>query len=154
MKFFGKKKGGKRCLVVLAMLIALMFVASSVYADAGPTRFSNNQNVKSYVLTNATTTTKATAVSTSTITVLNHRILGYTIQELDPTAAAERIVGLYDSASVIAATATYLIDETETSDNVSATRWYPYPMALANGLTVLQGVNTVVIIYYEDKREI
>jgi hypothetical protein len=140
----------KRFLSVV-LILAFVFMASSGYALD---RFSNNQNVKSYVITNATATTKASAVSTSTITVANHRILGYTVQELDPTAAAERIVAIYDSASVGAATATTLLDETETPDNESATRWYPYPMALANGLTVLQGANTIAIIYYEDKREI
>lgn len=138
--------------VFVIALIALMFFMASVGYAEGVGRFSNNQVVKSYVITNATTTTKATAVSTSTITTAYHRILGYTVQELDPTAAAERMVALYDSSSVAGATATTLVDETETSDNVSATRWYPYPMEIANGLTVLQGANTVAIVYYEDKR--
>jgi len=154
MMFKKKPKNGGRCLRVMAILVvSFMIVASSVYADS-MARFSNNQNVKTYVITNATTTTKCTAVSSTYIDTKYHRILGFTVQELDPGAAAERIVALYDSASVGAATATYLVDECETSDNVSATRWYPYPMGLTNGLVVMQGVNTVALVYYEDKREI
>ena len=150
--FKKKPKGGKKCIAIFAMLLILAFAVSSVYAES-LSRFSNNQNCKMYSIVNTGATALSTGISTSTITVLNHRILGFTIAEADPSAASERIVALYDSATG-GETVAKLIDECETSDNVSATRFYPYPKSIETQLTVRQGANTIVTVYYEDKREI
>jgi hypothetical protein len=148
-----KKKSGKRYLALAIFLVAVFMASVALASDGGITRLNANQEVLTYVCVNTSAVAAAnTNISTSTITTQNHRILGFTVQEYDPTAAAERIVGLYDCDSDLEITTTYIFDEAETSDNVSYTRWYPYPKALSQGLTVQQGANTVVIIYYEDIR--
>lgn len=147
----GKKKG-KRYLM-LAVLLVVGFMASSAFAE-GLTRLSPNSEIQTYVCTNTTTEAANTNISTSTITVANHRILGFTVQEYDPTIASERIVGLYDCDTDGEITTTYLFDEAESgTDNASLTRWYVYPKRLSQGLTVQQGANTIVIVYYEDMRK-
>lgn len=149
-----KKKGAKRIAMLAILLVAFALIASSVYADTMQ-RFSNNQNVETYVISNSSGTAKLeTAISTATISPANHRILGYSISPYDTTKGSEFWIGLYDDATN-AKTSTDIIDESEWGQSTDKSpRWYPYPRELTDGLVVLQGMNTTVVIYYEDKREI
>ena len=152
MIFKCKKKGSKKALVIMSVLLAVLFVSSMVYAE-GMGRFSNYQNVKTYVCTNTGLAAASTNIATTTISPTNHRILGFTVLEYNPSAAAERIIALYDCAAG-GETAALLKDECEVADNLTGNRWYPYPMAIDTQLTVRLGANCLGIIYYEDKREI
>lgn len=154
----GKKKG-KRYLA-LAVLLCVMFMASSVFAE-GPTRLGPNQRVQMYVIDNPVDTTSSnelsTNVATTTIVPTYDRILGYTIQPSDLSKTSERFVALYDATSAAGTydmSTTYLFDEFEASEAGDInTRWYCYPRQLLYGLSVRQGPNTTVIIYYEDTRQ-
>ena len=151
---FKCKKKSKRGFWMFAVILAIISMASFVYADAGPSRFSNNQNTHTYICTNTDSVANAsTNISTATLTVLYHRILGFSISEYNSALNAGREAALYDCAAGGEAT-TVLMDEGESSDDVPFSRWYPYPMNITTQLTVRQGPNTVVAIFYEDKREI
>ena len=154
MMFKKKPKNGGRCLRVMAILVvSFMIVASSVYAES-LNRFSNNQNLKSYICTNSATIAYGiTNISTSTIIPNYCRVLGFSIMPLDTSKHSEFVVSLIDAANYTAST--YLFDEAEranTADKLPT--WYAYPRMITTQLSVWQGPNTVVVVYYEDKREI
>lgn len=152
---FGKKKG-KRYIALLAFLVVL-FMASLSRAELN--RFSQGQEIQMYIIQNTSGTAYLqTNVSTSTITTANHRILGAVVVPYDETKNAELVVGLYDVAALSTVTssnyASYVFDEIEmgTTENRQP-RWYPYPKRLTTQLSIWQGPNTVVIIFYEDLRK-
>ena len=154
----GKKKKG-RGYIALAVLLAVTFMASSAFAlyDAP------NKQVEMYVIENVyaageqSTTYLTTSVSVATIIPGTHRILGFSVMPSNTSLSSERVVGLYDCVDTVSTdyiTSTYVFDEFEAAEtNAYADRWYPYPRALTSGLTVRQGSNTIVTIYYEDTRK-
>jgi hypothetical protein len=149
------KKGMKRVFVTLAILFAFVFVASSVYAES-MSRFSNYQNCKTYTVVNTSAAATATAaVSTSTISPIYNRILGYSVTIYNMSSTNDGRVALYDSTST-GATTSYLFAESEadTTYRKDITVFYPYPRKLDSGLVIAQGCNTIVTVYYEDIREI
>ena len=145
----GKKKKGVKRYLVLAAILAVAFMASPAFAFYE----SPNREVQTYICTNSSTTAYgATAIAVTTIVPEYCRILGYSIMPYDNTKGSEFVVGLYDDTD--AQTATAIFDEAELgATNDKAPRFLPYPKRLTNGLTVWQGMNTVVIIYYEDTRK-
>ena len=150
----GKGKGSKRILAVALILIGLALVATSVYADSGLTRFSNNQNVKMYVIENIAATRKWTAVSTSTIVPSYNRIIGYEVCPYATAFSVDNFIALADDSTVAGVAATDVFGESEAATGSSLSKWLPYPRELSTGLVVHQGAYTYAIIYYEDKREI
>ena len=88
-----------------------------------------------------------------------HRILGYVCVPYDSTKGSEFVASLWDVAKLYTPTsttyATYALDEAEWAGVAyhKDPKWYKYPMRLTTQLTVWQGINTVVIVYYEDTRE-
>jgi len=145
----GKKKKGRRFLL-LAVFLVVVFMASSALALYD----SPNKELLTYVCTNSSGVYTNTNISTSTITTQNHRILGFSMAAYDTSKSTEWVVGLYDCDTDGEITDTYIFDEAEfgTTDN-KAPRWYAYPKRLTQGLTVQQGPNTTVTIYYEDTRK-
>jgi len=151
----GSKKKGKRYLAILAFL-AVVFMASSAFALYE----APNREVQTYICSNSSTIAYAvTNCSTSTggsgeegINPAYHRILGYSILPYNTSKGSEFFVTLYDEA--LAQTATYIFDEAELgATNDKAPRMLPYPKRLARALSVWQGPNTIVVIYYEDMRK-
>jgi hypothetical protein len=146
---FKCKKPRKGLSLVLALfLVALMAVPAFALYEAP------NKLLHTYVKANTSGTAKQeTAVSVTTIIPQYCRIIGYTIMPYDTTKNAELWIGLYDDATN-AATSTDIFDEAEQGQsNYKAPIWYPYPKKLTDGLVFLQGMNSVVVIYYEDTRE-
>ena len=156
------KSKGIRVLLI-ALLVAFLAM-STAYAD-GPIRFSKDQVCEMYVSENTSATLyQATAVSTSTggsggkgINPLYCRILGFSIGPSNSSAGSEFVVGLYDTATINGATAAAdtIFDEAELDDtnDGKVPFWYPYPKKLATQLNIWQGINTIVVIYYEDTRD-
>ena len=142
---------------ILVAMFLVMFLFASVASASGPVRFSKDQVLETYVSVNTTASPVTTSVSTSTITTAYHRILGYAIGAADSSASSEFFMALYDSTSLLAATAALdnIFDEAELDADTygNTPMWYPYPKKLDTGLTIRQGCNTVVIIYYEDIRK-
>ena len=146
----GKCKGKKgKKYIVLALVVMMLFAAQSAFAlyDAP------NKLVHMYVCTNSAAGSAGTTnISTSTIMPSYHRILGYRIAPYNTSKGSEFWCSLYDDTGTT--DYTLVFDEAEwgaTSDKSPI--WYAYPKKLSTGLSVQQGANTVVIIYYEDIRE-
>lgn len=149
-----KKKGGRK--VVLALFMVMLMAGSAFALYEAP-----NKQVETYVCTNTSGTAYGeTNISESTggsggegINSDYHRILGCSIMPYNNTKNSEFVVGLYDDSTCD--TASYVFDEAELGANDDkAPRWLPYPKKLSRSLSVWQGPNTVVIIYYEDMRKI
>jgi hypothetical protein len=145
--FKKKTKKGSRCLVLALFLVAVMACSAFALYDAP------NKELQTYICTNTSGTAYGkTAISTSTITVANHRVIGYAILPYDTTKGSELVASFYDDTT--ANTASYVFDEVELgATNDRLPRILPYPKRLTRGLTVWQGPNTVVVVYYEDVRK-
>jgi hypothetical protein len=148
----------KKILSIL-LVVGLLFIAADSFAQMN--RFNPSQNIRVYTVANtyaaATGPVDASAaVSTDTIKPGYNRIIGYSVQILNTSIGAQCYVGLYDTTTnggcTTGASGT-MFGEAEagvpTMENTK-TVWFPYPKALANGLWIRQGINTVVTIYYED----
>lgn len=134
-----------------AICLVLMVMASFSNAHA-ITAFSQNSECEMYVSANTTNAYKETAVSTSTIIPAYHRILGVNIVPLDISAGSEFIFVLHDGAN--ANSTANIFDEAEYGqDEEKKPYFYPHPKRLITGLTIVQGANSVVIVYYEDTRK-
>ena len=151
---FGKSKMriGLLALFVVLSMVALTGVA---FAD-GPNRFSQGQEIETYVIYNIYPAVPGTPgletnVSTSTIVPQYCRILGYSIRTYNTSLSSEGWIGLYDYSDK---NVTYIFDEAELeTSEFEIVRWYPYPKRISTQLTVTQGANTIVVIYYEDTRK-
>ncbi len=143
--------------LVLAVLLVVFIASFSAYAE-GPTRLGPFEETETYVSINdyiGTEVDKGLIVEAATIglTVKYHRILGFSVVPQDGNYSSELTLGLYDTTTADLMTATTLFDEAEWDDDGNnQPRWYPYPKRLASGLSLIQGPNTVAIIYYEDMR--
>jgi len=138
-------KGAGISLFLIALLVLFAFDGHALEA-----RFSVNSETETYVATNTDYIAYGeTNVSTSTIVAGRHRLLGFVCLPYDTTLASELVVSLHDAANTI--TAANLFDEAEWDPDWNKTpMWYPYPKAITTQLTLWQGPNTTVIVYYED----
>ena len=139
-----KKKGG--CFIAVLLAIVLMSGTAFALYD------SPNRQMETYVVTNSTGTSATTAVSTSTISPIHHRIIGYSIAPYDASKNTEWTVALVDYSSY--QVDTYIFDEAEWgATDCKDPRIYPYPKKISTQLRVRQGDNSVVTIYYIDTRK-
>lgn len=149
----GKKKKGTR--LALAFFLVMLMASSAFALYEAP-----NKQVETYICTNSTGIYAVTNISTSTggsggegINPLYHRILGYGIIPYNTSKNSEFVAVMYDQLT--ATTESYIFDEVELgATNDKAPRMLPYPKKLTRGLSVWQGPNTVVVVYYEDMRKI
>jgi hypothetical protein len=143
-----KKKSGKRILALVAILISVV-MASPAFA-----LMVNNRNIETevYVIANTEATDLWTAVSTSTISPLYHRVIGYEICPVD-SLSKENFIALADDTTVAGVASTDVFGEAEAATGQSLSKWLEYPKRLANGLVVHQGSRTYALIYYEDMRK-
>ena len=128
-------------LLVLALLLASVMPA---YAVAP----SDNK----YVITNTTAISQATAVSTSIIAPNIARILKVTVTSALPKGATstETVVGVYDATSSGAALNSALEGEVEGTTAATVEIKYERPLKVYNGITIIQGAYTVVVIEWEE----
>jgi len=141
-----KNRGGRRLGAFLVVLL-LAWSMSAFGAYESPHRTGST-----YVCTNATGEYADTNISTSTIIPAYCRILGYRIAPYDTTASSEFVVSLWDAADT--QTAADMFDEAEWgATGPWDPMWYPLPKKLNTQLTVRQGPNTTVVIYYDDTRK-
>jgi hypothetical protein len=108
-----------------------------------------------YVSANTSALSPAsTNVGVTTVIPGKHRIIGYDVFPYDTTTNAELYCGLYDATSTggtYGHTTTYLFGELEavSSTDAYASKILPKPKQLSHGLSIRQGTNTVVVVYYE-----
>ena len=136
--------------LIVAFLALFLIISSNAYGLGY--RFSKDQELETYLVTNSTGLGTSTLIAVTTIIPGQHRILGFRMAPYDTTGAGyELVLGLCDAATIATALDATIFDEAEksVSTNMSAD-WYPYPKSLTNGLVVRLGANAVVTIYYED----
>ena len=129
------------CLVVLGL-----FLCSTAFAWQWGGSDALKVNFSTYVCDNTTGLYQKTAVSKATIVPGVHCILGYAIMPL--SANSENIVALHDAENTDPYVDESLIDEAETPAATMSAKWFAYPKKLSVGLTLRQGAQTRVIVYY------
>lgn len=123
------------------LLILLTFFLFPLIVEA-----RGGVHILTYIQDNSSGVYLVTSISTSTIIPDKHKILGFSVQALDGTQSAERVVALHDAIS--GHLDSTFMGEAESIENSFNGLWYPSPRELVYGLTVNQGPNTRVIIYY------
>lgn len=133
---------------IIALLVVGLFICSNVFA-VEYTSSDPRKILYTYVSSNATGEYTTPNISVSTIVPGTHRIIGYEIMVANAALVEEMIVGLYDTTTDGGMTSSTIFDEAEATDGSQLIKWYPYPKELTNGLSLVQGPNSVVVIYYD-----
>jgi hypothetical protein len=97
--------------------------------------YTSDNNSGGYLITN---------VSTSIIDPTTCKILGFEVLPL--SVNGEFVATLHDTITSISNTT--IMGELECVNQSFAGAWYPYPVRLFNGLRIIQGGQTRVIVYY------
>ncbi len=132
------------------ILLSLMIVALLV-VYAGPVQAAAPSDRK-YVIVNETTTSKVTCIPTSLIRPGKDRVLRFEVSSLTPylgSASTEVIAALYDCTTAGSAINKVLEGEKESNDSDTVEERYIRPLRIANGVTMIQGARTVVLVEWE-----
>lgn len=132
------------------LAIALLIAGLSMISVSA--RAEEDSSDHKYVISNATgETTLATAISTDIIEPGKHRILRFKVTNT-ASGNTEVVAGIYDASSVGNATVNRLEGEIESNDSDSVEERYIRPLAIANGIVILQGSHTIVMVEFERYR--
>ena len=142
-------------ILFIALLLCFILVSFNVFA-AGDYVFTQPEGLNwlTYVSDNTGGQYKTTNVSTTTIVpkgLGQHMLLGFTVMSLTGhggvTGSSEAVASLWDEVSGTAGPG--LLGEAEALDESFDGMWFAIPKILKYGLTIRQGANTRVIVYYE-----
>lgn len=144
---------------LVLLLAGLFLLCGSV--EARTVRLVDDDGVEmdgrlwsTYISDNSSIDYAETQVPTTTITPNNHKILGCDVMQLDPAVSSLMWVGLHDSVSIAGESVSNLsmIDEAEVEDQNKSrpNPWYVHARKIQTQLTINQGPNTRVIIYYSE----
>jgi hypothetical protein len=128
-------------LIVILMLLGLMSVSG--VANAQSAELDGNQ-WNTYIKENTSGVYLTTNVPVTSIYPGFDRIQGYTVMPLG--TASENVVAIYDSVS--STLSGEVLGEAECFPESWDGQWFPYPREISNGITIRQGPNTRVIIYF------
>jgi hypothetical protein len=132
---------------ILLIALAIVLLASNAFAWANPGNSVTGSKWKTYFVDNSSTTLyQLTRIPKTLIVPGQNVILGYDIIKYNFTDNAESVVCMYDGDG-----AAYgeVIGEAEKDLLNQGPVWYPYPRGIDIQLTINQGPNTRVIIYFE-----
>ena len=130
-------------LIILGILFSTPVFGWQTSYESSVTRL----DFKTYISDNTTGAYKTTNVSKTTIVPNStHVILGYAIMPL--STDSENIAALHDADSLDPYVDESLIDEAETPAATMSAKWFAYPKKIKVQLTIRQGANTRVLIYY------
>ena len=127
----------------LVMLFMFVGVSGSIWASN--VTLEGNQ-IKTEVIDNTTGQYLDTNVAVTTIYPRYDKILGFEI--LPITTASENVVAVHDATTGDTLGNTNLFGEAECAPESFDGLWFPYPREITTGITVRQGAQTRVIIYY------
>jgi hypothetical protein len=129
---------------ILLSFLIIAFFASSAFAWGG----GETSRYKTHIVENSSTTLPLTTqISTNTIVPGKNIILGFDIMKYNLTKGAESFATLYDGD---AAASGEVIGEAERDTTYWGPIWFPQNgRGLDYQLSVHQGPNTKVIIYFE-----
>jgi len=128
--------------VLLGLVMSL--ICSFVYAN----EFGGDSGVfMTYQTINTTSTSQVTCVPTTSIYPKRDKILGFDIVENFNGTHSERWVAVYDDTTKELSGEN--LGEGEALEGSWWGKTFPYPRDVENGITVMQGANTIVTIYFE-----
>lgn len=127
----------------LVMVLMLVGISGSIWASN--VTLEGNQ-VKTYVIDNTTGQYADTSVSVTTIYPGMDKILGFEIMPISTNS--ENVVAVHDAVSGDTLGNTNLFGEAECAPESFDGLWFPYPREISSGVTVRQGAQTRVILYY------
>ena len=137
-------------------VLALLFCLISFNVFAGDFVITQPEGLawSTYVSDNTTGDYKLTNVTVTTIIPRGNtqsRVLGFTVMSLTGhagiTGNSENVASLWDEISGTEAPVCF--GEAEAIDESFDGMWYPIPKIVIYGLTIRQGANTRVIVFYE-----
>ena len=128
---------------LLICLCALLSTPAFGYFDR------DNAVVSTYEVNNSTGEYQRTDVPTALIP-RNSRILGMVVMQF-AAGNSENVLSLYDTVGTTddIRTVSEVIAEAEASTNENNEVWFEYPRKVNQQLTVVQGANTSIQIYFE-----
>ena len=133
----------KRIIAVVLWVMFIATVASGWYETSGPSS-GGSLRWKSYEIINTSGVYQITNVPTTSIIPNVHSILGFYI--MPRSINAEIVVTLYDQT---VATPDELIDEAEAAPNSGTGKWFSFPRKIEGQLSVRQGPNTKVVVFFD-----
>lgn len=138
---------------VLAVLCVVMMLGSAFVINASAARrveLSGNQFLMTET-SNNTANYKTTVIVKDSAYYLTDRVIGFTVMpnmNSSTSASTETVATLYDSNAATGLHLLEVIGEAEANQSESKTEWFPYPRDITNGITVIQGPFTRVVIYF------
>ena len=142
-------------ILFIALLLCFSLMSVKVFA-AGDYVFTQPEGLNwlTYTSDNTGGQYKTTNVPITTIIpkgIGQHMLLGFTVMSLTGhagiTGGSEAVASLWDETSGTSAPG--ILGEAEALDESFDGMWFPVPKILNYGLTIRQGANTRVIVYYE-----
>lgn len=130
--------------VAVVMLIVLCFGGIS-FAQSGDT---HSQVVYTYQTINSGGTYLTTNVPTTSIRPKVDKLVGCSVQIYNAAKSMEGIAALYDSTSSDLSGEVMNESEASSANSVEWVEPYLFPRYITDGVTVRQGPNTIVTIYF------
>ena len=113
--------------------------------------FNNAESVdiKVFEIRNSSGDSLTTSIGTTVIKAKYDKLYGFTIMQNDGSKSVEMVVSIWDTVpDGTGGTINEAIAEAETVDETFDGIWYPYPKTIHTQVTVIQGANTDVLVYY------
>lgn len=129
--------------LICCLLFLFLLTSTSSAAFWQP---QQQKRMKFFEVINSTGSDQKTVIESKMITSKS-LIYGFSLIPYDRSKNSELVVGLWDVVSDAGETFQEVIAEAETADGKSS-EWFPMPLLVETGLTVSQGANTVLLIYY------
>ena len=135
--------------LILGLVVALVLMGAVAHA-------ADNQQLTDYkyMIVNNAEGTLVTPIPTAVIDPAKHRILCFEVGFVMGSSGStntESVACLYDATSAGMATNKVAEGEIESNDADTVTKTYKRPLNLMNGVTMMQGSYTVVMIEWEYK---
>lgn len=132
-----------RKILLSLMIVALLVVYAGSVQAAAPSD-------KKYVIVNDTATKATKSISTSIIRPGKDRILRFEVTDITAAGGGTEVVAaLYDCTTAGGTSNQVLEGEKESDDSDSVEEIYIRPLRIANGVTIVQGAHTIVLIEWE-----
>lgn len=135
-----------RLLRILVVFVLLVLPATSASSWAP---FQQEREMQTFAIENTTGAYQDTSISTSTIIAGTHRLFGFAVMVSDTSKGSELVVSVIDTVpNGSGSTVNEVVAEAEARDQESANVFFPFGKRIHTQVTIRQGPNTSVLVYY------
>lgn len=127
---------------IFAVVLAVMLMVGVAFAD-GDTIM---KKVYSYGVTNTSGVAQTTSIPVTSIRPLVDKVIGYSLIPYNGTVTSEGYLGIFDGTDMSATAECFA--ENEISGTLGWNELWNYGKYISTGVTVVQGANTIVQIYF------